>query len=129
MVRAEDINKHLDEDEQPADEISNIESRVKGFNSNEQANADGRFLFNLLSSTGTYTNSFFKTATFTVSSSVSLTSFVNCVPSTQVQGGAAATACRRKRSDYSNNSSLDSSSNAWLESDQFYSIAPSETLQ
>jgi hypothetical protein len=122
MIRAEDISKHLDEDEQP--EISNIESRVKGFNSNGQANADERFLFNLLSSTGTYTNSFFKTATFTVSSSVSLTSFVNCVPSTQVLGGAAATACRRKRSDYSNNNS----SNAWLESDQF-SIAPSETLQ
>jgi hypothetical protein len=62
---------------------------------NEESNA--RFLYNLLSSSGTYNNYLFKTATFTSTSSVSLTSFVTCVPSNQVLNGAAATACRRKR--------------------------------
>jgi hypothetical protein len=64
---------------------------------NEQQNA--RFLYNLFASNGTYTNPFFKTATFTVTSSVSLTSYVTCVPSLQLTNGAAAVACRRKRSE------------------------------
>jgi hypothetical protein len=77
------------------------QSRVKGFNSdrlsnlNEQANA--RFLFNFLSSDGTYTNPFFKTATFTSTVSVSVTSVVNCVPANQMLNGAAAIACNRKK--------------------------------
>lgn len=65
-------------------------------NLKEQSNA--RYLYNLLSSSGIYTNPFFKTATFTITTSLSLTTFVTCVPSNQVTNGAAATACRRKRS-------------------------------
>jgi hypothetical protein len=66
---------------------------------NEQQN-NARFLYNIIFATsGTYTNPFFKTATFTVTSSVSLTSYVTCVPSLQLANGAAAVACRRKRSE------------------------------
>ncbi|XP_046459113.1 uncharacterized protein LOC124205684 [Daphnia pulex] len=72
-------------------------SSSKG-DSNEQAN-NARFLYNLFATSGTYTNPFFKTATFTVTSSVSLTSIVNCVPSLQLANNAAGVACRRKRSE------------------------------
>lgn len=121
---------NLNEDEQsPAAAFPDSKSRVKGLSnldllsadSNEQQ-ASGRFLFNLLSSTGTYTNAFLKTATFTVSLSVSLTSFVNCVPSNQILNGAGA--CRRKRSEGSDNNS---SMPLLMESDEF-PIAPSATL-
>ncbi|EFX72937.1 hypothetical protein DAPPUDRAFT_253766 [Daphnia pulex] len=77
---------------------TNLLSSSKG-DSNEQQNNNARFLYNIFATSGTYTNPFFKTATFTVTSSVSLTSIVNCVPSLQLTNGAAAVACRRKRSD------------------------------
>jgi hypothetical protein len=123
---------NLNEDEQPAAAFPDSQSRVKGLSNLDRLSADskeqqasGRFLFNLLSSTGTYTNAFLKTATFTVFSSVSLTSFVNCVPSTQVANGVAAIACRRKRSEGSSDNS--SMPLLMLESDEF-PIAPSATL-
>jgi hypothetical protein len=72
-------------------------SSSKG-DSNEQQN-NARFLYNMFATSGTFTNPFFKTATFTVTSSVSLTSIVNCVPSLQLASGAGAIACRRKRSE------------------------------
>lgn len=86
--------------------------------------ADGRYLFNLFSSTGTYTNSLFKTATFTSTVSLSLTSVVNCVPSNQMLNGAAATACARKR----RRRHLISDDVQHLQENQFV-IAPSEILK
>jgi hypothetical protein len=85
--------------------------------------ADGRYLFNLFSSTGTYTNSLFKTATFTSTVSLSLTSVVNCVPSNQMLNGAAATACARKTRRH-----LISDDVQHLQENQF-AIAPSEILK
>jgi hypothetical protein len=111
-------------------EFPDTQSRIKGFSldrpvspdSNEQAN-NGRFLFNLFATSGTYTNPFLKTATFTATLSLSLTSIVNCVPSTQVLSGAGATACARKRRQ-----SVDEDVSILLQDNQF-SIAPSETLK
>lgn len=95
------------------------ELRFKGLNRDQPSNEkqDARFLF---SKNGVYTNPFLKTVTFTTRTSLSLTFFVTCVPSNQVQEGANATPCRRKRS--TNNVTAD----AIAEGNQFI-IAPSET--
>jgi hypothetical protein len=69
--------------------------------------------FNLFgSTTGTFNNPFLKTATFTATQTLSLTSVVNCVPSFQV--ALVPLSCRRRRSD---------------DHDDFDSIASSETLK
>jgi hypothetical protein len=73
--------------------------RIKGLSSSDlnEESSSVRFLYNLFASSGTYTNLFFKTATFTSTSSLSLTSYVTCIPTNQLLNGAAAVACRRKR--------------------------------
>lgn len=66
----------------------------------------------------TYTNPFFRTATFTLKSTISITTVQMCAPSSVFATGA--TTCRRKRSD----------SNLWIGEpaghEQLY-IAPTET--
>jgi hypothetical protein len=77
----------------------------------DQQNA--RFLFNLFATTtGTFNNPLLKTATFTSTQTLSLTSVVNCVPAVQV--APVPVNCRRKRND---------------DNDDFDSITPSETLK
>lgn len=56
-----------------------------------------RFLFGLQQAT--LTNPFFKTATFTVSSTITVSSLVRCIPAAKFPNVAAQkTPCRRKRS-------------------------------
>jgi hypothetical protein len=118
------------------DEFNDIQSRIKGFSSNfnglsryrpslnDQQNA--RFFFNL-ANTGNNANNnnfnnynpFFKTATFTLTSTLTLASIVSCVPANNfLAPGTAPPACRRKRRE-----SGDSN-----DEDQFL-ITPSETIR
>jgi hypothetical protein len=118
------------------DEFNDIQSRIKGFSSNfnglnryrpspslnDQQSA--RFFFNW-ANTGNNANNnnnnfnnynpFFKTATFTLTSTLTLASFQTCVPSLQVS--AVPVACRRKRSEIED-----------ITAEQ-YPINPSETLR
>jgi hypothetical protein len=129
----EDTKKHLDQKhiENEPFVFPDTQSRVKGFNSDRLSNlneqqTNGRFLFNFLSTSGTYTNPFFKTATFTSTVSVSVTSLVNCVPANQMLNGAAAIACRRKRRG-SDTTDIPMVVNEMASKE--FSIAPSETLK
>ncbi|KAI9559260.1 hypothetical protein GHT06_016049 [Daphnia sinensis] len=106
---------------QPA--FPDAQGRIKGFSQERHANLDeqsyARFLPNFFTNNDNYNNLFFKTAMFTSRVSVSLTSFVTCVPSNQVSNGAAATTCRRKRNVENDHV---------LEDNQFQ-IKPTETVK
>jgi hypothetical protein len=115
------------------DEFNDIQSRIRGLSNNfnglsrywpspsfnDQQNA--RFFFNLANTgtTGINANNlnipFFKTATFTLTSTLTLASIQSCVPSLQVS--AAPVACRRKRSEIEDYTA------------EQYPITPSETLR
>jgi hypothetical protein len=95
------------------------ESRIKPSNHflqdsfyNQQLNP--RFIYTF-GSTASFYNPFFRTATFTVTSTLTLASIQSCVPSFQVTPGAVA--CRRKRNEIED-----------FVGEQF-SIAPSETFK
>jgi hypothetical protein len=110
--------------EEEGEEFADSQSRIKGISRyrprpsfQDQQNA--RFLFNLFASTtGTFNNPLLKTATFTLTQTLSLVSIVNCVPANNFAPGVPP-ACRRKRSDENDGETA--------EDDQF-PIIPSETL-
>ena len=106
-------------------EFSDTHSRVKGINRyqprpssfNDLQNA--RFLFNLFASTtNTFNNPLLKTATFTSTQTLSLTSVVNCVPIDQLVANPPTCVRRRRRHSF-----IDETE------EEQYSIAPSETLE
>ncbi len=120
------------QDEQFAD----VQSRIKVFSSNfngfsryrpspsfnDQQNA--RFFFNLANTASAYNNSIFnyipflKTATFTLTSTLTLISIQSCVPANNFDAAVPVPpACRRKRSEGS-----------YFNEDQF-PITPSETIR
>jgi hypothetical protein len=101
------------------DGFPDAQSRTKSSNhflqdSFYKQQAHPRFLYNFGSAS--FYNPFFKTATFTLTSTLNLLSIQNCVPAFQVT--SAAVACRRKR----HNEIQD------FTGEQF-SIVPSETLK
>ncbi len=112
--------------EEEGEEFVDTQSRVNGISRyrprpsfQDQQNA--RFLFNLFASTtGTFNNPLLKTATFTLTQTLTLASIVSCAPANNFLGNAvpAPAACRRKRSDENDGD---------IEGDQF-PITPSETL-
>ncbi|XP_032798353.2 uncharacterized protein LOC116935079 [Daphnia magna] len=95
--------------------------RFKGFSRDQASNSndqlDARLLF---ANNGIYTNPFLKTVTFTYRTSLSLTSYVTCVPANQLLNGAGATYCRRKRR------TINVAADEIAEGNQFL-ITPSET--
>jgi hypothetical protein len=116
-------------------QFADVQSRIKGFSSNfngfsryrpspsfndQQQNA--RFFFNLATTAGANNNGIFnnipflKTATFTLTSTLTVASIQSCVPATQVV--AAPVACRRKRNEFD-----------FPEEEDLLSIVPSETLR
>ena len=102
-----------------ADDYDSGNSYYQPPNLNQQP--EGRFFFyrpNNNNANNNFQNPFFKTATFTLTSTVTLAVVQSCVPAAQLVQGAPA--CRRKRHI------ADSSSGP--EDDQF-SIAPSEIQQ
>lgn len=118
------INNHQPIDDEVEDFPDTAESRAKGIHSyrsrpnylNDPA-MNARFLFNLFAGTSnTFNNPLLKTATFTVTQTLSLTSVVRCVPIDQVVANPPTCARRRRHS-------FDSD----IEGEQ-YSINPSETL-
>ena len=104
-----------------ADDFDSTNSYYQPSNLNQQA--EGRFFFykpnnNNNNANNNFNNPFFKTATFTLTSTVTLAVVQSCVPNAQL--AVPAPPCRRKRDI------ADSSSGP--EDDQF-SIAPSEIQQ
>jgi hypothetical protein len=100
------------------DGFPDAQSRIKSSNHflqdsfyNQQAHP--RFIYNFGSAS--FYNPFFKTATFTLTSTLNILSIQNCVPSLQVSPGPVA--CRRKRHEIHD-----------FTGEQF-SIVPSETLK
>jgi hypothetical protein len=115
-----DLTELINEPNQVAvnDGFPDAQSRIKSSNHflqdsfyNQQAHP--RFLYNFGSAI--FYNPFFKTATFTLTSTVTQASIQNCVPSLQVTAGAAA--CRRKRNKIQDFVA------------EPFSIVPSETLK
>ncbi|KAI9559259.1 hypothetical protein GHT06_016048 [Daphnia sinensis] len=117
LTPMDDVTIHPRKDEQYPD----AQLRVKGFQRDQHPHLntqeDARFLYNFLASTATYMNRFLKTATFTSTLALAVTSIVSCVPANQVLNGVAATACRRRRE------AIDSSSVGMFEK---FTISPSE---
>ncbi|XP_046459059.1 uncharacterized protein LOC124205646 [Daphnia pulex] len=113
-----DLHSRNGIDDEEGEEFADTQSRINGISRyrprpsfQDQQNA--RFLFNLFATTtGTFNNPLLKTATFTSTQTLSLTSVVNCVPAFQV--AAVPVNCRRKRND---------------DNDDLDSITPSETLK
>jgi hypothetical protein len=111
--------------EEEGEEFADTQSRIKGISRyrprpsfQDQQNA--RFLFNLFASTtGTFNNPLLKTATFTLTQTLTLASIVSCAPANNFDPAVPVPpACRRKRSD----EIVDDTEN-----DQF-TVTPSETL-
>jgi hypothetical protein len=90
------------------------ESRIKSQDSFYNQQSNPRFIYTF-GNTASFYNPFFRTATFTVTSTLTLASIQSCVPSFQVTPGAVA--CRRKRNEIED-----------FAGEQF-SIVPSETFK
>ncbi|EFX73044.1 hypothetical protein DAPPUDRAFT_110178 [Daphnia pulex] len=118
------INNHQPSIDDEEEDFSDTESRAKGIHSyrsrpnylNDPINA--RFLFNLFASTtNTFSNPLLKTATFTLTQTLSLTSVVRCVPIDQAIANPPT--CARRRRHYFDGDEMEG---------EQYSIDPSETL-
>jgi hypothetical protein len=109
-LAAEDVRQ----ESETSDEFLDIQSRINGFKSfANNHNAAGRFFYG-----STINNPFYKTATFTISSTVTTVgSIVLCVPSNNLAAVPSPTCAGRRKRE-----SDDSE-------DEQFPIAPSETLK
>jgi hypothetical protein len=109
-LAAEDVRQ----DSETSDEFLDTQSRINGFKSfANNHNAAGRFFYG-----STINNPFYKTATFTISSTVTTVgSIVLCVPSNNLAAVPSPTCAGRRKRE-----SDDSE-------DEQFPIAPSETLK
>lgn len=96
----EDLEPHIAVDDQQYDdnEYADVQSRAKASNRYKTSplnNVNPRFLFNMFSSM-TFTDPV-KTATFTLTSTVNITSVQSCISSSLFASGSSNVICRRKR--------------------------------
>ena len=124
MSFTEDNNGATNIEDDEEDEYSDIQSRIKWFKGNSGFQKgfthkgfnnfyDGRFLYS-----STINNPFYKTATFTVTSTVTtLGSLVICVPANNLVAVPAPTCSGRKKREIEDSE------------DNQFPIAPSETLK
>ena len=95
------------------DEIQDTQSRINRFKGYNHQNAAGRFFYGT-----TINNPFYKTATFTISSTVTtLGSIIFCVPSNNLAAVPSPTCAGRKKRENEDSE------------DHQFPIAPSEPLE